>query len=89
MSGELSRVIFITQFSPSAIGHGGNHRAYQIVHDLETALGTDCVQVLSLLPSGLNILTSVTEVLGEYNSKETYCDCRRDWVWILGEESRP
>ncbi|MBP1465728.1 hypothetical protein EYB53_008425 [Candidatus Chloroploca sp. M-50] len=48
MSGELGRVIFITQFSPSPIGHGGQHRTYQIIHDLHTTLGTDCVQVLSL-----------------------------------------
>ena len=36
------RVILVSQFEPTPIGHGGNHRAYQIVRDLaEIACGLD------------------------------------------------
>ncbi len=44
----MTKVVFVTRFSPSPVGHGGQHRAYQIVHDLRTVLGKDQVYVLSL-----------------------------------------
>ena len=37
------KIIFITHFIPNDIGHGGNHRTYQILHDIETAVGKDNV----------------------------------------------
>ena len=33
------KALYLLRFSPSEIGHGGHHRAYQIMHDLVEALG--------------------------------------------------
>lgn len=37
------KAIFVSQFEPTPIGHGGNHRAYQIVHDLGDCFGPEHV----------------------------------------------
>jgi hypothetical protein len=37
------KAIFISQFDPVPVGHGGNHRAYQIVQDLKAYVGDDNV----------------------------------------------
>ena len=42
------KVIFVTQFAPRPVGHGGDHRAYQILHDLEKTVGEDNVVVASI-----------------------------------------
>lgn len=42
------KVIFVSHFEPKPVGHGGNHRAYQIVHDLERVMGVGNVIVVSL-----------------------------------------
>lgn len=44
---RMTRVVFVSQFDPKPVGHGGNHRAYQVVHDLECIVGGDKVTVLS------------------------------------------
>ncbi len=44
----MTSVLFVTQFIPSAIGHGGNHRAYQIQHDLCATVGAGNVYTVSL-----------------------------------------
>src|SRR5688572_16148229 len=41
-------VVFVTQFSPAAVGHGGHHRTYQLDHDLRHAVGDGRVSILSL-----------------------------------------
>ena len=38
---------YVSQFKPSPVGHGGNHRAYQVVHDLEQIMGPGELYVLS------------------------------------------
>lgn len=43
----MAAAIFVTQFTPSDVGHGGNHRAYQIFHDLRQAVGDDNVKLVS------------------------------------------
>ncbi len=43
----MTTAIFVTQFVPSDIGHGGDHRAYQIFHDLELAVGKNNVELIS------------------------------------------
>jgi hypothetical protein len=45
----IAGAIFVSPFEPAAVGHGGNHRAYQIVHDLKRLLGEDNVIVVSWL----------------------------------------
>jgi hypothetical protein len=42
------KVILVTHFEPEPAGHGGNHRTYQIHHDLEQVVGTKNVVVVSL-----------------------------------------
>jgi hypothetical protein len=42
------KVVFVTQFVPRPVGHGGDHRAYQILHDLEKTAGADNVVVASM-----------------------------------------
>jgi hypothetical protein len=41
------KALFVTQFTPRPVGHGGDHRAYQIVHDLGEAVGPSNVVVAS------------------------------------------
>lgn len=43
----MTTAIFVTQFVPSDIGHGGDHRAYQILNDLELAVGRNNVKLIS------------------------------------------
>ena len=42
------KVILVTLFVPSHIGHGGQHRGYQVSHDLMQLVGRDNVTVVSL-----------------------------------------
>jgi hypothetical protein len=42
------KVVFVTQFVPRPVGHGGDHRAYQILYDLATTVGEDNVAVASM-----------------------------------------
>lgn len=42
------RVLFATMSAPSAVGQGGHHRSYQIVHDLEALVGTERLTMLCL-----------------------------------------
>ena len=46
--GSRPCVVLVTRFTPSAVGHGGKHRTYQIVHDVCESIGTDRLHVLSL-----------------------------------------
>jgi len=43
----MTTAIFVTQFVPSDFGHGGDHRAYQILHDLELAVGRNNIKLIS------------------------------------------
>jgi len=43
-----SSVIFVTRFAPHEVGHGGDHRAYQILCDLKEVVGEGNVTVVSL-----------------------------------------
>ncbi|MFX0194958.1 MAG: hypothetical protein ACFFCW_02455 [Candidatus Hodarchaeota archaeon] len=43
----MTTAIFITKFVPMDVGNGGHHRSYQILHDLELAVGRDNVKVIS------------------------------------------
>ena len=43
----MTTAIFVTHFVPSDVGHGGNHRAYQILHDLKLAVGENNVELIS------------------------------------------
>jgi hypothetical protein len=38
-------VIFVVQSAPSAVGHGSNHRAYQVAHDLGQIVGPERVMI--------------------------------------------
>jgi hypothetical protein len=50
-SGEQKmKAIFVTRFVPSAVGHGGQHRSYQVRHDLQTVLGQEGVHVYTPQP---------------------------------------
>ena len=42
------KAVFVTQFTPKPVGHGGDHRAYQIVHDLGQVVGVGNVLVASI-----------------------------------------
>ncbi len=53
----MARVIYLTTAVPAPVGHGSNHRAYQVHHDVAAALGAGNIRVLTwgrppLLPSG-------------------------------------
>jgi hypothetical protein len=39
-------VILVSNFEASAVGHGGNHRTYQVRHDLEQVVGPENVHVV-------------------------------------------
>ena len=39
----MSKILYIHKFNPVEIGHGGNHRCYQILHDLQTIVGKENV----------------------------------------------
>jgi len=41
------KIIYCTRFSPTADGHGGNHRSYQVYADLVKSFGKDNVIILS------------------------------------------
>jgi hypothetical protein len=43
----MRTAIFVTQFVPRDVGQGGDHRAYQILFDLEKALGKNNVKLIS------------------------------------------
>ena len=43
----MPTVIFVTGFVPAADGHGGNRRAFQILHDLESTVGKEQVVLVS------------------------------------------
>jgi hypothetical protein len=43
----MASAIFVTRFTPSPLGHGGEHRAYQVVHELAAALGREQVVTLT------------------------------------------
>jgi glycosyltransferase involved in cell wall biosynthesis len=43
----LLKITFVTHFQPSEVGHGGNHRAYQIQHDLIKAVGSENLNVVA------------------------------------------
>ncbi len=43
----MATAIFVTQFVPRDVGHGGDHRAYQILLDLERVLGKNNVDLIS------------------------------------------
>ena len=42
--------IFVTRFEPTAVGHGGQHRSYQVWHDLRAVLGAESVHVYTPEP---------------------------------------
>jgi hypothetical protein len=44
----MTTAIFVTHYVPSPVGHGGNHRAYQIWLDLQDTFGSENVVVASL-----------------------------------------
>jgi hypothetical protein len=37
----MTTVFLVTHYTPSEVGHGGNHRTYQILHDIERAVGKE------------------------------------------------
>ena len=41
-------ILYVTPFRPISTGHGGEHRAYQILHDCIAAVGGENVQVFCL-----------------------------------------
>lgn len=41
------KCVFLSHFIPSAVGNGGHHRAYQILHDLGQIVGPENVLVVS------------------------------------------
>ena len=43
----MTHVIYVARSIPSDIGHGGQHRAYQVLHDLERTVGSCQVTVIS------------------------------------------
>lgn len=45
---SVVKTIFVSQFASSPVGHGGNHRAYQITHDLQAIVGEEHVRVFNL-----------------------------------------
>lgn len=45
--GELPTILFVTPFVPSAVGHGGTHRSYQIFHDAELIVGKEHLRLIS------------------------------------------
>lgn len=48
------RVIYITHFDPLPVGHGGFHRSYQVLHDLEAAAGRGNVFLTKARPRWWN-----------------------------------
>lgn len=38
-------IIFVVQAAPNPVGHGSNHRAYQVAHDLRSIAGEDQVTI--------------------------------------------
>lgn len=44
---KVVKAVFVSHFVPSAVGNGGNHRAYQILHDLEQIVGAENVLLVS------------------------------------------
>ena len=43
----MTTAIFVTKYVPSDVGNGAHHRSYQILHDLELAVGRDNVKLIS------------------------------------------
>lgn len=41
------RVMLVSLFEPTDTGHGGNHRTYQLKHDVEKLIGVDSVSVVN------------------------------------------
>ena len=41
------KIIYVTTLTPSEIGHGGVHRSYQILHELEQIVGPGQVLLLT------------------------------------------
>lgn len=41
-----ARVLLVSHFQPSPVGHGGNHRAYQIRHDVANLAGETSIRML-------------------------------------------
>jgi hypothetical protein len=41
------KVLFVSAFDPAPVGNGGNHRAYQVRHDLGRAVGEDNLVIVS------------------------------------------
>ena len=39
----MANIVLVTHFEPLSIGHGGNHRSYQMLYDLENLMGSDNV----------------------------------------------
>jgi glycosyltransferase involved in cell wall biosynthesis len=39
----MANIVLVTHFEPLPIGHGGNHRSYQMLYDLENLTGSDNV----------------------------------------------
>ncbi len=44
----MPSIILVTHMEPSDIGHGGNHRTYQILHDLQSSVGKEHIFLVSL-----------------------------------------
>lgn len=51
------KAVFVSRFEPKAVGHGGNHRAYQILYDLQRVAGMDNVLVVTLSQPRRSLLT--------------------------------
>jgi len=69
------KVLRVSQYTPRSVGHGGFHRAYQIQHDLERAVGKENVIALDdpwayYPPAPKNLVTRAihkgTEALARY-----------------------
>jgi hypothetical protein len=42
----MAKIILVTHFEPLPVGHGGNHRSYQMLYDIEKLISPENVTVI-------------------------------------------
>jgi hypothetical protein len=42
----MTRIVFLTHSQPHSVGNGGNHRSYQLLHDLQRVVPHDDIRVI-------------------------------------------
>jgi glycosyltransferase involved in cell wall biosynthesis len=55
-------IFLITRFAPRSIGHGGNHRSYQLLYDLENLVGSENVKKV-VIPIFSDLLEQPIKIL--------------------------